>query len=148
MSIEKALRQLISAEIDKRLEPLERATRALEAQSSVVNKLASLFGGPGMNLKRGQVGRPRKQKAQARGVEKASDSGRNCAITTCHRAARSKGYCAAHYQKFRMLARTGRLPSTWVEHASPSSIEDVMLPRGRAGARALAESRIQEQDAE
>ncbi|MCL2012986.1 MAG: cell wall protein [Cystobacterineae bacterium] len=144
MSIEKALRQLIQAEMDKRLEPLERATRALEAQAGVVHKLASLFGGPGLNIKRGLVGRPRKQKTQTRGADKASENGRNCAIITCHRAARSKGYCAAHYQKFRMLARTGRLPSSWVEHASPSSIEDVLLPRGRAGARALAESRVQE----
>jgi len=140
MSIEKAIRNMIRAELDKRLEPLERATRALEAQAGVVNKLSGLFGGPGLNLKRGLVGRPRKQKA-AKGAEKASsDAGRNCAIITCKRAARSKGYCAAHYQKFRMLSRTGRLPSTWVEHASPCSVEDVMLPRGRAGARALAES--------
>jgi len=134
---------MIRAEIEKRLEPLERATRALEAQAGVVNKLAGLFGGPGLNLKRGSVGRPRKQKA-AKGAEKASDTGRNCAIVTCKRAARSKGYCAAHYQKFRMLSRTGRLPSAWVEHATPCSVEDVMLPRGRAGARALAESQEQQ----
>jgi hypothetical protein len=147
MSIEKAIRNLIRAEMDKRLEPLERATRALEAQAGVVNKLAGLFGGPGLNLKRGLVGRPRKQKA-GRAEQKASDSGRPCAVMTCNRAARSKGYCAAHYQKFRMLARTDRLPSTWVEHASPRSVEDVILPRGRAGARALAESRVQEQPTE
>jgi hypothetical protein len=147
MSIEKAIRNMIRAEMDKRLEPLERATRALEAQAGVVNKLAGLFGGPGLNLKRGLVGRPRKQKA-TKGTEKVSDTGRNCAIVTCKRAARSKGYCAAHYQKFRMLARTGRLPSAWVEHANPCSVEDVVLPRGRAGARALAESLAGEQSAE
>ena len=54
---------------------------------------------------------------------------------------RSKGYCAAHYQKFRMLSRTHRLPADWTEHASPGSVRDVVLPRGRAGAKALAEAR-------
>jgi len=145
MSIEKVIRNMIRAEMDKRLEPLERATRALEAQAGVVNKLAGLFGGPGLNLKRGLVGRPRKQKA-ARNTEKVVEAGRNCAIITCKRAARSKGYCAAHYQKFRMLSRTGRLPNSWVEHATPCSVEDVMLPRGRAGARALAESMTEPQE--
>ena len=67
------------------------------------------------------------------------DGKRACAVQGCGRPARSKGYCAAHYQKFRMLDRTGRLPSDWVADAPPNSVTNIKLPRGRAGAKALAE---------
>jgi hypothetical protein len=60
-------------------------------------------------------------------------------VKGCGRKQRSKGYCAAHYQKFRMLERTGRLPSDWVPNAEPNSVKNIKLPRGRAGAKALAE---------
>ena len=59
----------------------------------------------------------------------------------CGKKMRSKGYCAAHYQKFRMLERTNRLPSDWVADAAPNWVKNVKLPRGRAGAKALAEAR-------
>ena len=72
-------------------------------------------------------------------VEGATD--RPCALIGCERDARSKGYCAAHYQKLRMLARTGRLPLGWSEYAPPHSVKDIVLPRGRAGAKALAAAR-------
>ena len=37
-----------------------------------------------------------------------------------------------------MLERTHRLPSDWKEYASEGSVKDLKLPRGRAGAKALA----------
>jgi hypothetical protein len=67
------------------------------------------------------------------------EPGRLCAIIDCGKPARSKGYCSAHYQKFRNLAKSKRLPSDWVEYANPSTVTDFKLPRGRAGAKALAE---------
>ena len=68
-------------------------------------------------------------------------SDRACAVIACKRPVRSKGYCAAHYQKMRMLARTKRLPADWKDNAEPHTVKDMVLPRGRAGAKALAESR-------
>jgi hypothetical protein len=64
-----------------------------------------------------------------------------CAIKGCGKKMRSKGYCAAHYQKFRMLEKTNRLPADWVADAAPNSVKNIKLPRGRAGAKALAEAR-------
>ena len=46
---------------------------------------------------------------------------------------RSLGYCAAHYQKRRLMVATGRLHRTWVEDAAPHSIPDVILSRRRRG---------------
>ena len=48
---------------------------------------------------------------------------------------------SAHYQKLRMLTRTNRLPSDWKEYAPANSVKDVVLPRGRAGAKSLAEAK-------
>lgn len=54
-----------------------------------------------------------------------------CAVIGCKRPHRSQGYCAAHYQKRRLMVATGRLHAAWVEDAAPHSIPDVILPRGR-----------------
>ncbi len=59
----------------------------------------------------------------------------DCAIINCGRDVRSKGFCSAHYQKFRSLQKTNRLPKSWL-NAKPQSISDIVLPRGRAGAQA------------
>ena len=56
---------------------------------------------------------------------------RACAVIGCKRPHRSQGYCAAHYQKRRLMVATGRLHAAWVENAAPHSIPDVILPRGR-----------------
>ncbi len=40
-----------------------------------------------------------------------------------------------------MLKETNRLPEGWVEDAAPQSVENIVLPRGRAGAKALAEAK-------
>ncbi|WP_323389970.1 cell wall protein [Myxococcus qinghaiensis] len=56
---------------------------------------------------------------------------RACAVIGCKRPHRSQGYCAAHYQKRRLMLATGRLHAAWVENAAPHSIPEVILPRGR-----------------
>ncbi|WP_370645344.1 cell wall protein [Corallococcus sp. EGB] len=65
---------------------------------------------------------------------------RVCAIKGCGKPSRTKGYCAAHYQKLRMLKKTNRLPAAWADNAAPNSVEDVHLARGRAASKALAEA--------
>jgi len=153
MSFDKILRDMIREEIQAVVRPLADAVDQLREQGSVASQLSSLLGGGGA-AKRGP-GRPRKNTfapllatASTRPGRKASkesptrgSNDRGCAIIGCKRPARSKGYCAAHYQKYRMLTRTRRLPSDWVEHASPGSVRDMVLPRGRAGAKALAEAK-------
>lgn len=64
---------------------------------------------------------------------------RACAVIGCRRPHRSQGYCAAHYQKRRLMVATGRLHAAWVENAAPHSLPDVILPRGR---RPKAESAL------
>jgi hypothetical protein len=78
---------------------------------------------------------------KARGGRRAAGGDAGCAVIGCKRPARAKGYCAAHYQKYRNLKATGRLPSDWSDDASPQSVNDIKLPRGRAGAKALAEAK-------
>ncbi len=155
MSVEKVLRDMVADEVARALGPVRGALAELQGNSAVIARLAAALGQP-MVAKRGP-GRPPKasgtftvpsapretaatgRKAARRG--KTSDGKQECAVMGCGRPARSKGYCAAHYQKFRMLDRTGRLPSDWVADAGPSSVRNISLPRGRAGAKALADSK-------
>ncbi|ADO70288.1 Vegetative protein [Stigmatella aurantiaca DW4/3-1] len=60
-----------------------------------------------------------------------ASTARACAVIGCQRIHRSQGYCAAHYQKRRLMVATGLLHSAWVEDAAPHSIPEVILPRGR-----------------
>jgi len=86
--------------------------------------------------------KPKRSSRPLPAAESEDESGpRMCAIEGCGRPARSKGYCAAHYQKFRMLQKTGRLPEDWVEFAPEGSVRNITLPRGRAGAKALADAK-------
>jgi hypothetical protein len=71
---------------------------------------------------------------RARGRPKAAGGAQACAVIGCKRPSRSKGYCSAHYQKLRLLIRTGRRPKDWVDDARPQSARDMKLPRGRAAA--------------
>ncbi len=145
MNVDKMLREMIREELASVLAPIRSAIEQLEEQGSFTSQLQTLLG---VQKKRGP-GRPRKIKLgglgafgkgrRSRGSRGSNDRG--CAVAGCKRPARSKGYCAAHYQKFRMLSRTKRLPSDWVPHAAPGSVKNLVLPRGRAGARALAEAR-------
>nr|WP_164933409.1 vegetative protein [Corallococcus coralloides] len=70
----------------------------------------------------------------------AAEGNEACAVIGCKRQSRSKGYCSAHYQKLRLLIRTGRRPDAWVDGAKSQSVPDVTLPRGRAGSQALKEA--------
>lgn len=140
-SVDQLLRSMVQAEVERVVAPL---MSALQQQGEVLSRFAAAFGTP---LKRGP-GRPRKLSVGAvpaikvkrgPGRPRGSGSVTRCAIIGCKRPARAKGYCAAHYQKYRNLAKTGRLPSDWVENAEPQSVKNLVLPRGRAGAKALAE---------
>ncbi len=140
MSVDKAIREMVRTEVSAAMAPLVAAVARLQASDDVVSRLSAAFGAGGRR------GRPAKlllgagkRGRRTRGPRGSNDRG--CALIGCKRPARSKGYCAAHYQKFRMLARTHRLPADWAEHAAPNSVKDVVLPRGRAGAKALAEAR-------
>ena len=141
-SVDQLLRSMVQAEVERAIGPL---AAALQQQGEVLGRFAAAFGAP---IKRGP-GRPRKlafgtvaAPKAARAVKVSSSSGKTlCAVIGCKRPARAKGYCAAHYQKYRMLSKTGRLPSDWVEEASPQSVKNLVLPRGRAGAKALAEAK-------
>lgn len=140
-SVDQLLRSMVQAEVERAIGPL---AGALQQQGEVLQRFAAAFGAP---LKRGP-GRPPKLFSAKAVVGTAKKVGRPprvdgalCAVIGCKKEARAKGYCAAHYQKFRMLTQTGRLPSDWVANAKSQSVENVVLPRGRAGAKALAEAR-------
>lgn len=137
MSVDKLLREMVAAEVEQALAPVHAALAELQANAAVLERIAAALGQP---IKRGP-GRPPKIKVAVAGRRgrKSADGKRACAVKGCGRPARSKGYCAAHYQKYRMLDRTGRLPADWVADAPPNSVANIKLPRGRAGAKALAE---------
>ena len=143
MSVDRALKEMISEEVERAIAPLAQAIDELRAGGGVAQQLAALLSGgrrgPGRPPKAlkllGRAGRVGRKPGRAKGPKKG------CAVKGCRNAMRSKGYCSAHYQKFRMLERTHRLPSDWKEYASAGSVKDIKLPRGRAGARALAELR-------
>ncbi len=69
-----------------------------------------------------------------------------CAVLGCRRRTRSKGFCPSHYQKYRMLKRTDRLPITWDQVARGgilppgASVVDVVLKRGRSKPTPLADA--------
>lgn len=140
MSVEDAFRALIRNEIESQLAPFREAVDVLRARSADLEALGTLaqqlspitaFLAPSSGnasaakLVRGRRGRPA-----------GPASSRGCAIRGCRRPARTKGYCAAHYQKLRMLTRTNRRPAAWADFASAGSVDDVVLPRGRAAAKA------------
>lgn len=137
-SFDKLFRDLVAQEVNQQLAPL---LAQLRQQSEVIDRLGSAFGG----ARRGP-GRPPKvggkvKAAKAPKGRAAAAGERGCAVIGCPRPSRAKGYCAAHYQKYRNLEKTGRLPSDWTPDAAPQSANDVVLPRGRAGAKALAEAK-------
>ena len=153
MSLDKMLQDVVREEVARAMEPLATIVAELQAQGAIVARLASALGTPVPR----RVGRPVKvelpkaapaaRKGGKRAKAPASEEGpRNCALEDCGRPARSKGYCAAHYQKFRMLQKTGRLPSDWTEFAAEGSVKNITLPRGRAGAKALADAKRKGKD--
>lgn len=141
MSVDKLMRDMVRDEVARAMAPVTAAIHDLQAQGAIIARLAAVLGTP---IKRGP-GRPAKVPAlvvrKGKPGRKPSGELRMCALQGCKRPARSKGYCAAHYQKYRMLSKTNRLPSDWVEDAAPGTVKNLVLPRGRAGAKALAESK-------
>ncbi|MFO0598785.1 MAG: cell wall protein [Myxococcaceae bacterium] len=137
MSFDKMIRELVAEEVERVVAPLAAAISQLEANGAVLARLAGALGQP---LKRGP-GRPPKLAFGKRGTPGRKASGRVCAVKGCGKKMRSKGYCAAHYQKYRNLEKTGRLPADWVPDAAPNTVKNIVLPRGRAGAAALAASK-------
>jgi hypothetical protein len=145
---------------------LEAGTSDLESLRSVVERLAPvaqaispLFGTQTAKTGKRPPGRPPRAASSSsssnsssssssssgstgkrRGRKPSEDGARECAIRGCGSPSRTKGYCAAHYQKLRMLTKTNRRPNAWVDYAPANSVEDVKLPRGRAAAKALAEA--------
>ena len=158
MSVDKAFREMIRNEIEVQLKPLravisrlEAGTEDLESLRSVAERLAPvadamapLFGAQVAKPAKRGPGRPAKVAAAApaggkrRGRKPSAGGAVECAIIDCGSPSRTKGYCAAHYQKLRMLTKTNRRPAAWEDYAQPNSVEDVKLPRGRAAAKALA----------
>ncbi len=143
MSVDKLMREMVRDEVAKAMASVHAALAELRSQGAVIARLSAVLSAP---VKRGP-GRPAKVKAAPAARKgpgrppRAASESRLCAVEGCKRPARSKGYCAAHYQKYRMLAKTNRLPSDWVENAAPGSVKNLVLPRGRAGSKALAESK-------
>jgi len=162
MSLDKAFRDTIRNEIEVQLKPLRAVISRLEAGTSdldalrdvverlapVAQAMAPLFGAQVARPGKRGPGRPAKAAAapaagggKRRGRKPAGgEGGRDCAIIGCGSPSRTKGYCAAHYQKLRMLTKTNRRPSAWKDYAEANSVEDIKLPRGRAASKALAEA--------
>ena len=139
-TVDRILRDLVRDEVERLVVPLASAIEQLQSQNAALSRISAAFGGTA--IRRGP-GRP--PKLLGRSTRKAGRSsaqeGRACAVEDCRRPARSKGYCAAHYQKLRNLSRTKRLPADWKEYAAPNSVADIVLPRGRAAAKALKAAR-------
>lgn len=119
-SFEAAVRGMIRDEVARAIAPiqnvLDRLAPLARAFGAAPRSTATRRNGVGTTRVRGSQDRP-------------------CALIDCGRTARSKGYCAAHYQKYRNLLRTNRLPPDWKENAEPGTVKDIVLPRGRAAAK-------------
>jgi hypothetical protein len=105
----------------------QRVQTALGPHFAALQQLAAFLRTNGMPVA-ARRGRPPKN-----GV---GMGGSACAIIGCPRPSRSKGYCAAHYQKMRNLTKSNRLPSAWTDSPKPQSVDDIKLPRGRAAQKA------------
>lgn len=103
------------------------------------SEVTIITGESGPEPKGAKVGRPAGRPGRPPASEGVKTDGevRPCAVIGCASPVRSKGYCAAHYQKFNNLKKTGRAEQYgWKEDADPGTVENVTLPRGRAGAEA------------
>ena len=162
MSLDKMLEEVVREQVALAMAPLASIVTDLQAQGAIVARLASALGTPvprkvgrpakplelpiPMPRPTPKAGRKPKRPPLREDVESLEEGPRLCALEGCGRPARSKGYCAAHYQKFRMLQKTGRLPPDWTEFAPEGSVKNVTLPRGRAGAKALADAKRKGRD--
>lgn len=141
MSVDQAFRTMIRAEIEQQLKPLRNVVMRLEEQSQDLDALGSIARGlaPFAEMLGSTARAPRVKTIPNRATpprHKAESPDAACAIIGCDNARRAKGYCSAHYQKLRNLVRSDRRPETWLDDAPSHSVEDVVLPRGRAAVRA------------
>ncbi len=154
MSVDQAFRRMIRREIEAQLRPLQHVVARLQegasdlgglrALAERLSPLAGLFSSgtssaiePVVHRRRGRPPGSTRAKRSRRGRRPGTANDRGCAIKGCKNASRTKGYCAAHYQKLRMLIRTNRRPTAWTDYAPANSVADIVLPRGRAAAKAL-----------
>ena len=153
----KPLRDLVSR-LEAGTADLDRLRSVAEQLAPLASAVGPLFGvaggsrgggaaaparrGPGRPARAASAPAPVSSGGKKRGRKPSSEGGaRECAINGCGKPSRTKGYCAAHYQKLRMLEKTNRRPGAWVDYAEANSVEDIKLPRGRAAAKALAEAK-------
>jgi len=148
MSLDKMLKDMVRDEVQRSTAPMLAAVSNLQAQSAVIARLTTALSASSPKPAQSSSGSalsakswPGRKSSTNNASRKASETTRLCAVSGCRRSSRSKGYCPAHYQKYRMLIQTERLPSDWVENALPGSVKNLVLPRGRAGAKALAETK-------
>ena len=146
MSVDRAFRNMIRYEVETQLRPLHRAISELGVLRMLAERLSPITGfftgesghpAPG---RRG-AGRPPSSGRKSKGRGRPAGVARACAVIGCGRPSRTKVYCAAHYQKLRMLIRTKRRPAAWADFAGPNTVKDLVLPRGRAAVKALRASR-------
>jgi histone H1/5 len=162
MSIEKPLREMVQKELQGRLSPLLKAIARMNERLDTLDEVKDLLYGlepmAVRLMEREQAARtgvPREESPEEEQAEEApvpppraargggaaaSAAGRPCAVIGCRRPARSKGYCSAHYQKLRLLVKSGRRPASWVDDAAPRSVPEIVLPRGRAAVKAREEA--------
>jgi len=135
MSVDKAFREMISAEVEQQLKSFQTTlARDLSALRALAERLGPIAGllGPGTGRRRGRPPGSGRKGLGRRGRRTRLPAGGACAIIGCKRPSRTKGYCSAHYQKLRMLSRSNRRPNEWKDYAPAQSVTDLVLPRGRA----------------
>ena len=75
--------------------------------------------------------------------EEAGPPPKPCAVIGCQNPPRSLGYCAAHYQKRRLMIAANRLHPMWTENPEPHTLPDVIPPRRPRGERQRTESPVE-----
>src|SRR5260370_18529393 len=128
MSVDPPFRNMIRYEVDTQLRPLHRAISELGVLRILAERLSPITGfftgdsslpAPA----RRRAGRPPGSGRKAKGRGRPAGVARACAVIGCGRPSRTKGYCAAHYQKLRMLIRTKPRPPPSSAFVGPNSIK-------------------------
>lgn len=113
----------------------EAAAPVASLAAALERLVRRLSGEPQFAQPERQVGAPTRLVAGGLALAPAAPStaaeARACAVIGCRQPHRSMGYCAAHYQKRRLMVSTGRLHAAWVEDASPHTLPDVFFARKR-----------------
>jgi hypothetical protein len=124
-AIQEALRDALEEPVSEMAESLARIADRLAGGSALLSL---------------GWGEPEEEPAAEQAPEEAGPPPRPCAVIGCQNPVRSLGYCAAHYQKRRLMIASNRLHPLWVENAEPHSLPDVIPPRRPRGERQRTES--------